>query len=210
MENSKYDRFKEEAEKTKESTIKHKEKLIENLTSLVESLKKFIRFIDQKIEVKREYYFDTGNRVYAPAIEYTDTGILIYANITDHSDLIVNKEGNAHSVNLYSGEMFYLERSGFIHKYERTGNAPIIDYYKKDVKFALKHIESSSISDIINNYYEEIDLEIIILRNIYNVFIEAVEQNPKKIPILKNVMDILKEELDSYEEKMKAQRLEAD
>lgn len=64
MDNNDYNKIKEESDKIEFYTQKSKQELSENLTCLVESLTKFIRFIDEKIEIERRYFFDTKKRVY--------------------------------------------------------------------------------------------------------------------------------------------------
>lgn len=104
--------------------------------------------------------------------------------------------------------MYYLLRSGEIIKYQRSGIAPESTYLR-NVYFHLKHLRAVSISEIINQYFEqEIDIEITILRKINQALIDAVNHNEKKRPILKNIMDILETDLKNYEEQENKMKLE--
>ena len=132
MERRLYNEIKENSDKTEEVTNQYVQELCENLTILVESLTKFIRFIDQKIEIKREYYFDSNKRVYKPELDYYyNPGILLYANITDYHQprKIPNDKDEMEEVIVYSGEMYYLIRSGYIVKFDRSPSRRTVQAY---------------------------------------------------------------------------------
>jgi tetratricopeptide (TPR) repeat protein len=172
-------------------------------------LSKLLRFIDKNIPISIEFADNNGE--ITPKLDYyKEKGILIYINELDYNEenVKVTKldspfEKKAikyiQKQRVRRGEEVYLTRTDFIIMNRDGKETPDLLHKFHDQNISLINPHSISVKDLVESYEDFFES---FLFSIKEYILEAIKENPKKLPILQNFIDYIKdleEEIEKHE-----------